>query len=65
MTPSPLPPYDPKARCPKCGHDRVGTRWKVAKPEHITETRAAEWLMRHCERCEFNWDEACIEDGPA
>lgn len=58
-----LPPFDPSAKCPKCGHDQVSTRWKKAVPGHIFAHGVPEWLMRHCARCEFNWDEACVSSG--
>jgi ribosomal protein S27AE len=64
-----LPPFNPKATCPKCGSDQIATRWKRAKAGQtmpLSEAARAdrsEWLMRHCGRCEFNWDEACLGSG--
>lgn len=60
-----LTPFDPEAKCPKCGHDDVrvnhvgGYRYSCtheAKPRH-PET---EHLDRTCQRCHFGWAEAVL-----
>jgi len=64
-----LPPFNPNATCPKCGFDQVDVRFKHARPgqtialSEASRSGALEWLMRHCGRCEFNWDEACLEEA--
>ncbi len=60
----PLLPFNPNAKCPKCGHDQTDDRWKVAKPGHsyIQEHHGAkEWIGRRCQRCSYIWDEACLD----
>lgn len=62
-----LPPFNPDAKCPKCGFEQITVRFKYAKPgqtlsrSEAVDAGASEWLLRHCERCQFNWDEACVE----
>lgn len=53
-----LPPFDPDAACPKCGHDRVSARYRVWTGAFTQKQR--EWICRQCERCGFLWDEACL-----
>lgn len=61
-----LPPFNPEAVCPKCGSEQISTRWKRANAgqamplSEAVHLGVSEWLMRHCARCEFNWDEACL-----
>lgn len=66
---SSLPPFNPEAVCPKCGSDQIATRWKWAKIgqtiplSDAVQAGESEWLMRHCGRCQLNWDEACVGAG--
>lgn len=69
---STLPPYTAdRPRCPKCGHDKAGTRWTQAFNECDTflnaETsfREQQRLCRRCERCGFHWDEALATNDQA
>ncbi len=61
-----LKPFNPEARCPKCGHDTVKTRYCRGGPD--SDYRDLCWdkglnrehLHRNCERCHYEWEEACI-----
>jgi hypothetical protein len=63
-----LPPFNPGATCPKCLHDVVTSKWRL-DARHSTSGHPApapEWIVRRCARCEFMWDEACLDAmGPA
>ena len=55
--PRPLPPYDSRARCPKCGDRRVSTRYdNGCTPLALAH---AEHLARRCGRCGYEWPQAC------
>jgi hypothetical protein len=67
-----LPPLDLTAKCPKCGHDDVTVRWHDAG--YIGRTKACEFytatrkfgddlnhMHRRCERCHYEWIEACAD----
>lgn len=70
-TDEPLPPYDPDATCPKCGHEDVSTayignghHWNCkdhgAPPATFHGSRdccADEHLHRTCQRCHYLWRE--------
>jgi hypothetical protein len=72
MTTNTLPPYTgPKTTCPKCGYFRASTVFKyggircASNHEVLVqahqESPGSEWLCRRCERCEYAWDEACLD----
>ena len=53
-----LPPFNHKARCTMCGHNRVKT---VYDSGLLPQSKYRQpHLVRTCERCGFRWDE-----GPA
>lgn len=57
-------PYNPQAPCPKCGYPAVSTRYH-AKPELLQICKKSggvesEHLHRTCERCGYEWLEACL-----
>ena len=50
-------PFNPDARCAKCGHDGIGVLYDegcgvTSCPNH------PERIDRHCRRCHFEWSEA-------
>lgn len=50
-----MKPYDPSAKCSKCGHDGVGTvfvRGLVSSEDS---------LKRTCLRCQYTWSEAPLD----
>lgn len=64
-----LPPYNPEATCPKCGHDDVHTRYEPTAHHHSCQVRemvtdpvccTAEHMERTCRRCGYQWPEACM-----
>ena len=61
----PLPFYDPDAKCPKCGHDDISTRYvkqgRLGEPceFYSADIREHEHLHRQCRRCNYKWCEAC------
>lgn len=71
-----LPPYDPEAICPKCGHEEVTVAYVASHTSyssprcggtHLTH-KYTEHLDRHCQRCHYEWAESVIEQhaaGPA
>ena len=69
-----LPPYDPAAKCPKCGSDDIGTSyvgrsddehaiWRNASPCGLRGSETPEHLDRRCRRCRFGWPEATREEN--
>ena len=71
-----LPPFEPSATCPKCGYTGITTRYhdrvkawcdEVGLPPEYTRARDefGEHLMRLCDRCKYEWAEACIGDTVA
>jgi C4-type Zn-finger protein len=59
-----LPPFNPEATCPKCGHDQINCRWRVAEGPLAHKAPAPEWLSRYCTRCGYIWDESVLEAAP-
>ena len=45
-----MQPYNPTAKCPKCGHDKVETHYR---PLNVME--------RRCERCSYEWPERPLD----
>lgn len=61
-----LPPYNPGARCPKCGFSQVSTTYQ--RPRRDTtpwecHARRAH-LDRRCGRCGYAWCEATLPRRP-
>lgn len=61
-------PFNPKATCPKCGHDEIGSchvpernRGQIYSTEHDQER--AEHIRRRCQRCYYSWNEATLDCG--
>lgn len=59
-------PFDPEARCPKCGHDGLFTRWCAPAKGcgHSCHPSAPERMLRRCERCRFDWWELPLAVDP-
>jgi hypothetical protein len=63
-----LPPYAPEATCPKCGHDTANTVYSkgswygAVSCSYSCSERSThrEHLERTCQRCHYQWAEACI-----
>jgi len=57
-----MKPYNPDAKCPKCGYARISavymTEGTWATP-FLRRQRAA--LARTCQRCHHWWDEAPLD----
>lgn len=61
-------PYDATSVCPKCGHDKVGTRyegpieqdpcWYDRKYKPVGKWPEAEYQHRTCERCRYEWPQS-------
>jgi len=63
-------PYDPGARCPKCGNDGVSTEYRSGWLPGFMGGPAwkfsAPFLARKCQRCSYYWEEAPVdEEAPA
>lgn len=73
-----MQPFDPSRKCPKCGHDQVRVSYcNKERWQHYGDARDVyevavgddgddcEHLHRICERCHYEWVEACLsgEDG--
>lgn len=64
-----MKPYDPQARCAKCGGEQVRAWWREStKQDFSWDNRHRrivdeEYLHRTCERCGYAWAEACVEEG--
>lgn len=58
--------YDPKAKCPKCGHDDIGTHYAdggylgclYGCPDRYRD--GTEHMDRNCRRCGYLWVEAAL-----
>ena len=64
----PMKPYDPAAKCPKCGHPVVTTNFCAGhdeegyhKPLIIIPSHHGEALHRQCMQCGYGWLEACVK----
>lgn len=62
-----MKPYDPSARCPKCGSADVstdhvekngGNYWSGCS--ECSRVNVREHLHRLCPRCLYAWPEACV-----
>jgi hypothetical protein len=57
-------PYDKKARCPKCGSNLVGSGFHSEQcMEYGCPGRwdDDEHILRHCQRCHYEWLEAPLD----
>lgn len=60
-----MKPFDPNAKCPKCGHDNIKTAY-YENDEHRwhgynkLDRERSEHLRRTCERCRYQWNELPI-----
>jgi predicted nucleic-acid-binding Zn-ribbon protein len=56
-----MKPYNPKAKCPKCGHNHAATNFDAKgedKPLGEGGQYERDTLSRRCERCGYTWCEA-------
>lgn len=65
-----LPVFDPKAKCPKCGHDELNTFYRNTRDNQWNGTWSAsplapEWMQRVCKRCRYVWNELPLDTKPA
>lgn len=67
---SKLLPFDPDAKCPKCGNTEVetdhvekGTGSRYAPCVECRKYERAEHLDRRCSRCGYTWPEATVDAG--
>lgn len=59
-----MKPYNPKAKCPKCGCEDV--RCRLEQKEYRLDKDGeympiVEFLVRTCTNCYFTWPEACLD----
>ena len=56
--------FDPQAKCEKCGDERVNTFYCPGGPDRVwgrlCTWNEGEHLHRTCQRCLYQWKEACI-----
>lgn len=54
-----LPPFNPTATCPKCGHDQVAVRFVAGGCQNFfgPPMRVLENMMRTCGKCSYVWHE--------
>ena len=60
--------FDEKATCPKCSHASVSIthqRRYLVGICHYGDCSADEHLHRRCQRCGYQWAEACIDASEA
>lgn len=61
----PVPTYNPRRRCPKCGFRWVHTRW-IRIPSDVTSHNddglVREYLARTCRRCRYWWPEKPLDN---
>ncbi len=71
-----LPPYDPKAKCPKCRHEFIKTAFHEPHPNwscderliayelnrHRQDEEVVEHLVRVCQRCHYEWAETVLSN---
>lgn len=65
----PLPSFNEAATCPKCGYDEINVRYCIA-PQPLKKcwfvlrfgSNNREHLHRVCNRCHYEWLEACLSD---
>ena len=62
--------YNSKAKCPKCGHNHILVRhegpisddpcWYDRRYTPVGKWPENEYMHRTCERCKYEWPEACL-----
>lgn len=61
-----LPAFSAESRCPKCGHDDIGTAYRRSAYDCPYGRKCGasmgegEHLDRNCRRCHYQWAEAVI-----
>lgn len=65
-----LPPYDPDAKCPKCGNGDVESRHLPECSDSILSRSKwghslKECVGRSCKNCHYGWPEACADHDVA
>ena len=66
-----LPPYNPEAKCPKCGGEEAGVYWvpkgRIVGTDspHGQMYQPYDALRRRCETCGYEWEEAPCDKGKA
>ncbi len=56
------PPFDPKAKCRKCGFTQTVARYCGSRPKDaVSCLLEREHLHRQCLRCSFIWEESCLD----
>lgn len=60
-----MTPYDPKAKCPKCGGDDIATLYNNGCTDCACGVRGIssgkKHICRHCCNCHHQWPESCID----
>ena len=63
----PYPPFNPDAKCPKCGQKNVSVQYIPKEGRCYIDGRLTwaehEFHQRHCRDCGFEWREACAEES--
>lgn len=67
MAKTKLKPFNPKAKCPKCGCTKIGSRWEdkiendvcwyERKYKPVGKWPEHEYMHRTCELCDYDWPE--------
>ena len=59
--PRPVGPYNPEAKCVKCGNEEVDVSYCGYPLPDDTSEGVKEHFHRQCKRCGFNWRENCLD----
>ena len=59
-----LHPFSKDSKCPRCGHDKLGSRYTV-QSRTINDVLIYNYdaIKRMCLSCNYNWDELPTEDS--
>ena len=57
-----MKPYDPDGKCLKCGWGEASTHYHPGGIWGATGCPREEHLHRYCQRCGYDWIEACLEE---
>ena len=57
-----LTQFNPKSRCPACGHDKVGAKYCTGLRADCELGAARGHIHRICRRCGYGWIEGCLND---
>ncbi len=66
ITKNQMPAFNAKAKCPKCGYEDIGARYRQQGEDTaygMLYQSCSERIERYCRMCGFEWPEAPLEEA--